>query len=207
MGKLTAKQQRFVEEYLVDLNATQAAMRAGYSARTAAQVGHENLRKPEVAGAIAAAQSDRAKRTQIDAAWVLTRLASEATADLADLYDEHGDLKPVSEWPMVWRTGLVTAVETARERNGQDAENRPRFVEVRKVKAIDRSRIVELIGKHVGVGAFRERIEHTGKDGGPVQVEDLSPTDIARRICFVLMQGVKSQASAPNAPTAHSAHD
>jgi len=56
MANLTPKQQRFVEEYLIDLNATQAAIRAGYSEKTAYSVGHENLKKPEIQKAIEEAQ-------------------------------------------------------------------------------------------------------------------------------------------------------
>lgn len=68
---LTGKQQLFVDEYLIDLNATQAAIRAGYSAKTAGQIGDENLKKPEIASAIQAAMNQRAKRTQVDADYVL----------------------------------------------------------------------------------------------------------------------------------------
>jgi hypothetical protein len=68
---MTPKQARFVEEYLVDLNATQAAIRAGYSAKTARFVGCENLSKPYIAEAIAAAQSERSARTEITQDYVL----------------------------------------------------------------------------------------------------------------------------------------
>ena len=68
---MTPKQQAFVREYLVDLNATQAAMRAGYSKRTAHVIGHENLTKPEIAIAIEAAMDERAERTKITADYVL----------------------------------------------------------------------------------------------------------------------------------------
>lgn len=68
---LNAKQQRFVDEYLIDLNATQAAIRAGYSEKTAGSIGQENLTKPEIAKAIDAAQFNRAEQTGIDAAYVL----------------------------------------------------------------------------------------------------------------------------------------
>lgn len=160
---LTARQARFVEEYLVDLNATQAAIRAGYSAKTADQQGSRLLANVKVAAAVARAKSDRSNRTKIDADWVLKRLAQDATADLADLYDENGNLRPVKDWPMCWRTGLVAGVETAQERDGADADGNPTFVTVRKVKLLDRTKLVELIGKHVDVGAFRERVEHSGE--------------------------------------------
>jgi phage terminase small subunit len=74
MPDLTDKQARFVEEYLVDLNATQAAVRAGYSEDSAASIGHENLRKPEIAQAISAAKLARGERAQVSAEWVLKRL-------------------------------------------------------------------------------------------------------------------------------------
>lgn len=68
---LTAKQQSFVDEYLIDLNATQAAIRAGYSEKTAGQIGDENLKKPQISQAIQAAMNKRAERTQVDADYVL----------------------------------------------------------------------------------------------------------------------------------------
>lgn len=85
--KLTPKQRRFVEEYLVDLNATQAATRAGYSAKTAVKIGSENLRKPAVAEAIAAARLAQSERTGIDADTVLRGLADLASADARDLVE------------------------------------------------------------------------------------------------------------------------
>jgi phage terminase small subunit len=82
---MTPKQQRFVDEYLIDLNAMKAAIRAGYSANTARQIGEENLSKPDIAHAVARAMAERSKRTKVDADWVLRRLADEAEADFADL--------------------------------------------------------------------------------------------------------------------------
>ena len=76
MADLTPKQQRFVAEYLVDLNATQAAIRAGYSVKTASQVGHENLIKPEIQKAIAEAIQQRATRTELSQDWVVEQLRS-----------------------------------------------------------------------------------------------------------------------------------
>lgn len=80
--KLTQKERRFIEEYLVDLNATKAAVRAGYSERTAYSIGHENLRKPEIAAAIEAAMAARSKRTEITADRVLQELAKIGFSDI-----------------------------------------------------------------------------------------------------------------------------
>lgn len=85
MSDLTAKQQRFVVEYLVDLNATQAAIRAGYSPKTAAEQAHQLLRKTSVAAAISKAQGKRADRTEITADLVLRELWDVATADPNEL--------------------------------------------------------------------------------------------------------------------------
>lgn len=71
MSKLTAKQQVFCEEYLIDLNATQAAIRAGYSKASATAIGAENLTKPDIATLIAKLKAERSESTKIDAAYVL----------------------------------------------------------------------------------------------------------------------------------------
>lgn len=71
---LTAKQQAFCEEYLIDLNATQAAIRAGYSEHTAKDIACENLAKPNIAEKIAELKAERSKRVKIDADYVLTGL-------------------------------------------------------------------------------------------------------------------------------------
>ena len=82
--KLTHKQQRFIEEYLVDLNATQAAIRAGYSKRRAAEIGYENLRKPQIQAAINKAMEEQSQRTQITADYVLKTIDDEMRRCVAD---------------------------------------------------------------------------------------------------------------------------
>lgn len=73
---MSPKQQRFVEEYLIDLNATQAALRAGYSPRTATEIGSQNLRKPEIKRALTAARQELSEETQLNKEWIETRLMS-----------------------------------------------------------------------------------------------------------------------------------
>lgn len=82
---LTALQVRFVEEYLVDMNATQAAIRAGYSEKTAYSIAHENLRKPEIVAAIAEAREKQQQRTEITADRVLREAWNQVTADAREL--------------------------------------------------------------------------------------------------------------------------
>lgn len=155
---MNPKRQAFVREYMVDLNATQAAIRAGYSdhAGSARVTGCRLLADPNIAAEIAAAQQKKAKELDIDAMWVLKRLLAEATADISEIHDADGNLLPMSEWPMVWRTGLVAGFETATERS-YDKDAGPTVI--RKVKLTDRTRLLELIGKHVNIGAFKDRLE------------------------------------------------
>ena len=170
MSELTAKQAQFVKEYLIDLNATQAAIRAGYAESGAAVEGCRLLTNPKVAEAIAALQAERSKRTEIDADWVLRRLAAIADADLSDLYDAEGGLKPAKEWPEVWRKGLVAGVDVLEKFEVVDGE-RQRVGLVQKVKLADRLKGLELIGKHVAVQAFKENV------GVTAQVVMIRPDD------------------------------
>lgn len=94
---LNEKQARFVAEYMIDLNATQAATRSGYSAKTAYAIGHELLKKPEIQAALTAAMQDRSERTQITADRVLEELARIGFADLRKLFDEDGSLRDVAD--------------------------------------------------------------------------------------------------------------
>ncbi|HHM5103871.1 TPA: terminase small subunit, partial [Pseudomonas aeruginosa] len=103
---LTAKQRRFVAEYLLDLNATQAAIRAGYSKNRASEIGYQLLQKPGITSAIQAAMKERAERTQIDADYVLRRMIEIDQMDLLDIMTDAMELKPVSQWPRVWRQYL-----------------------------------------------------------------------------------------------------
>ena len=149
---LTAKQQAFVIEYLVDLNATQAAIRSGYSKKTAGQIGDENLKKPQIAIAIKEAMDSRNKRVQINADYVLNRLVEIDQLDVLDILDNAGNFKPIMEWPKTWRQTL-SGVDLQEIMLG-DVET-----VIRKIKWPDKLRNLELLGKHVAVSAFREQVE------------------------------------------------
>jgi len=89
---LTAKQQRFVQEYMVDLNATQAAVRAGYALPSAPMIGCTNLMKPNIATALQSAQAEQGERTRINAEWVQARLVEniERAMQAVEVIDRHG---------------------------------------------------------------------------------------------------------------------
>ena len=161
MANLTPKQQRFVEEYLIDLNATQAAIRSGYSGKTAKEIGSENLTKPNIAKAIQEAQNKRTEQTQIDSAYVLKRLVEIDQMDVLDIMDDDGNVKPLRDWPKVWRQ-FVSNIETI------SMEDEAGWL--KKIKWPDKVKNLELIGKHVSVGAFKDKIEHSGPNGGPIDL-------------------------------------
>lgn len=81
---LTKKQKAFIQEYLVDLNATQAAIRAGYSKKTAYSIGQENLSKPEIRQALQEAQKRREKRTEVTQDYVIAKLREIVEKDASD---------------------------------------------------------------------------------------------------------------------------
>ena len=118
MANLTPKQQRFVEEYLIDLNATQAAIRAGYSEKTAKVIAAQNLSKLNVQEAIEEAQSKRTEQTQIDSAYVLKRLVEIDQMDVLDIMDDDGNVKPLRDWPKIWRQ-YISNIETISMDDGE----------------------------------------------------------------------------------------
>lgn len=159
MASLTAKQARFVEEYLIDLNATQAAIRAGYSEATARSIGAENLTKPDILEAITEAQAKRSERTKIDADYVLQRLVAIDQMDVLDIMDDKMQMRPLSEWPQVWRQ-FINNVESIELSDGEGW--------LKKIKWPDKVKNLELLGKHVAVGAFKDKIEHSGDPNNPI---------------------------------------
>ena len=161
MANLTPKQQRFVEEYLIDLNATQAAIRSGYSEKTARDIGCENLAKPNIAKAIEEAQNKRQEQTKIDAAYVLKRLVEIDQMDVLDIMDDQMKIRPVNEWPKVWRQYVVN-LENLELSDGEGC--------FKKIKLPDKVKNLELLGRHVSVGAFKDKVEHSGK----LEIQSLS---------------------------------
>jgi len=158
---LNEKQAMFCLEYIKDFNATQAAIRVGYSEKTAGSRGASLMQISAIQERIAANVAERSERAKVDADWLLKRLALEAEADLNDLYSEDGGLKPVNQWPKIWRQGLVSGIDSHQEYEYIAGEKVPAGV-VQKIKLSDRVKRLEMIGKHVDVSAFSENHNHTG---------------------------------------------
>jgi len=153
---LTAKQQRFVAEYLVDLNATQSAIRAGYSQKGAKDQAWQNMQNPEILAAVRVAMEARNQRTQVDADYVLDRLTEIDQMDLLDILEDDMSIKPLSRWPKVWRQSL-SGFDIAEMFAGAGKE-RDLVGLMKKIKWPDKVKNLELLGKHVNVNAFRDQV-------------------------------------------------
>lgn len=150
---LTAKQDRFCDEYLIDCNATQAAIRSGYSEATAAEIGYENLRKPQIQQRIAARMSERAVRTRVTQDRVLSGIAEMAYYDLADAFDEKGALRAIHDMPPMLRNAIA-GIEVQELKIGDTTVGH-----VKKVKLVDRKGSFELLGRHLKL--FTDKVEHS----------------------------------------------
>ncbi len=145
---LTKKQRLFVDEYLIDLNATQAAIRARYSTRRAAEIGYQLLQRPEVAQAIQAAMAERSKRTEVEADYVIRRLREIDEMDVLDILEDDGSFRSIRDWPRAWRQ-FLSGIEIAELFEGRGDDRRIAGV-LRKVKWPDKLRNLELLSRHVG---------------------------------------------------------
>lgn len=159
---LTNRQADFVREYIVDLNATQAAIRAGYSEKTAQEQSSRLLSNVIIQQAVSKARNQRVAATNIDAAYVLTRLAEIDAMDVLDILADDMTFKPLHEWPKVWRQTL-SGVDIAEMFEG-GGERREMVGLLKKIKWPDKVKNLEMLGKHIGVQAFSEKrqIEVTG---------------------------------------------
>lgn len=139
---LTDKQQRFCEEYLVDLNATQAAIRAGYSAKSANVIGPENLVKPCIQKKISEMKKELSERTGITIDRILNGLASIAFNDIRKLFS-NGSLVPVEEWDDDTASAIAGLDVVTVSKGEGEVEY------VAKVKTNDRLRALEKLYNHV----------------------------------------------------------
>ncbi|WP_320969012.1 terminase small subunit [Hungatella effluvii] len=146
---MTQKQKRFIEEYLIDLNATQAAIRAGYSPDTAQQTGSENLSKPVIRAQIDRAMAERSKRTGVNAERVVQELAKIAFVNAAEVIDPK--TATVKEDALPEDTAAIQSVKV--KTFGEDGLER-------EIKMADKLKALELLGKHLGM--FKDRIELSG---------------------------------------------
>ncbi|RWT65439.1 MULTISPECIES: terminase small subunit [Enterobacter] len=158
---LSVLKEAYCQEYIkCPENQTQAAINAGYSPNTAAKFASQNMRDERVQKRIAELMEERNKRMRVSADYVLMRLVEIDQMDVIDILNDDMSIKPVSEWPKVWRQYL-TGFELADMFEGRGDEKELVGI-LKKIKWPDKVKNLELIGKHVDVNAFKERLEVSG---------------------------------------------
>ncbi|EDJ5968387.1 terminase small subunit [Salmonella enterica] len=158
---LTAMQEAYAQEYTkCPENQTQAAINAGFSPNTAAVKASVMMRDERIQKRIAELMEERNKRLRVSADYVLLRLVEIDQMDVNDILNDDMSIKPVSEWPKVWRQYL-TGFELADMFEGRGDEKELVGI-LKKIKWPDKVKNLELIGKHVDVNAFKERLEVSG---------------------------------------------
>lgn len=156
-GKLRDKKELFCREYIIDLKAAPAAERAGYSARSACNIGPRLLKEPEVLARIDELKRERLAQLGVDANYVLLRLVEIDQMDAADIFNTDMSIKAIIDWPPVWRRYL-SGFDLAEMFEGR-GEDREMVGLLKKIKWPDKVRNLELIGKHISVQAFKDKIE------------------------------------------------
>ncbi len=150
MAELTDKQERFCQEYLIDLNATQAAVRSGYSADTARSVGSENLTKPDIQARLSELNKERSEATGITQKRVLEEYAKIAFFDIREIFDVDGGLMNVKQMDNN-SAGAIAAIKSTEEW-GEDEEGRKTITgTVKEIKLFDKIRALDSLGKHLGL--------------------------------------------------------
>lgn len=152
---MTKKQKLFCEEYLIDLNATQAAIRAGYSPESAGSIGSENLTKPEIRACIDKAMAERSKRVGVNSDRVVRELARLAFVNAADVIDT--DAVTIKKEASEDDTACISYIKSrSASSDGSEA------VEC-EIKLYDKTKALELLGRHLGM--FTENVNLSGEMG------------------------------------------
>ncbi|EIP9428962.1 terminase small subunit [Escherichia coli] len=166
---LTAMQEAYCQSYIkTPENQTQAAINAGFSPNTAAVKASVMMRDERIQKRIAELMEERNKRMRVSADYVLMRLVEIDQMDVLDILNDDGGMKPIAEWPKVWRTSLsamdiatIKTTQASLQKENGEADFSVEDVEhiLKKVKWPDKVKNLELIGKHVDVNAFKERLD------------------------------------------------
>ena len=181
--EMTHKQRLFADEYLIDLNATQAAIRAGYSKKTAYSAGQRLLKNVEVQQRVQSKMKHRQAQIEIESEYVLKRLVDIDQMDVLDILNDDGTLKPVKEWPKVWRQ-FILGMDVSEFYEGCGSQKSIAGLP-KKIKWPDKLKNLELIGKHLGMFKELPKRKHSflGADGKPM--------DLRARVTFVTPEGRK----------------
>ena len=151
--KITPKQERFIKEYLVDLNATAAAIRAGYSEKTAHMIGFENLKKPEIIEKLRATQEALSKEIKVEIKRVILELCCLSFYNVQDMFDEENNLRSVRDMPEQTARAITGVEETVQERVVRTSEEETVVRRTRKLKYKlgKKDSALDKLARHLGV--------------------------------------------------------
>lgn len=152
--KLSSKETVFVKEYLVDLNASAACLRAGYATKNPDVMGSGLMKKPHVRAAIQSGMDDRAERIELEADEVVRELRNIALFDVGLLCDKKGDFLQLHKMPAQIRRAMAGVEMGARQvkTKALDNEGKPKYKTIsvpEKVKLADKLRALDLLGRHL----------------------------------------------------------
>jgi phage terminase small subunit len=180
---LTGKQTLFVAEYLADLNATQAAIRAGYSPARAGTTGWRNLQNPKIRTAIAEAQAPRLAKLEMDAEAVLAELARIAQANLLDYMRIGEEGEPIVDFSRLDRNRAAALSEVVVEDFPQARGAGKREVRRIRFRLHDKLAALRELARHFGLAR-----EHVGRESavGPKPVPQHETRQVARAVIAIL---------------------
>ena len=151
-GKLNRRQEQFCREYLIDLNATQAAIRAGYSPKTAGIIAQQLFIKTYIQQRIAELMAEREKATQLSGEKAVRELADRVFFDPGAIYDDNGEMKPFHKWPLACRR-MVKSFDLIQTEDGE---------RITKIRWNDSGKYMELLCRHFGL--LKDRVEVSAND-------------------------------------------
>ena len=184
MTELKGKMEKFCHEYLIDLNATQAAIRAGYSQNSASEIGYENLRKPQIKARLQELRQEIAEKVNITPEMVVAEYAKIGFANL-DRFINRDESLPRFDFNDLTSDEMAAVseitVDTRREKGEDGAE-----IDKVKFKLYDKKGALDSLSRHMGL------FEKDNEQQAPQQ-SNMSPEDIARRVAFLLRAGQEEQ--------------
>ena len=160
---LTPKQYRFCQEYIIDLNQTQAYIRAGYAEEGAAQNSSRLMANDKIKSKVAQLQADRAKRLELDADKVLAQISRLAFSDIRGIFEGADGLRKASELDDD-TAAAITSIKVSKQSMGPDPEGQPQYQDVIEYKLADKKGPLEMLAKHLELMVEKSKVEatHTG---------------------------------------------
>ncbi len=186
---LTPKQEKAAIEYATGVDADgkpidkSEAYRRAYntksmSDKTLNNKAYELFENGEIKARVAEIQAKVEEKCVVDAAYVRNRLYEIDQMDVLDIHNDDGSIKPIREWPKIWRQYL-SAIEVSEvmQNSGDDGQV---VAVLKKVKWPDKVRNLELLGKLTSVGAFSEKVDHTSSDGSMTPAKSFTADEYVR---------------------------